>query len=315
MPALTLVSVLAALRRAAAGPLAAAGAARLAAGVVDRRRRGRLADAGDGRAGHAGERARRRATSASSLVRRRLQRRRQQRLAALQRADPRPHLARRLPLRLERLPLAQRLARPDPGRRRPVPGPRCSSATPCPARSSSTCSSASCSSCRRTSSRASALAARRAYSYPPLISLTFLHFSFWALLVLMAAAWIAPVGPFTTPAVVDSLSERFEGLGVDFVRLAGPLRSSKVVPVHDYTGVLPFQGSIDLGERELLSVKVRRPVHRRADRPPRHRLRRVRVRRLEGGRPPRGRRPGARSCGWTPWHDGRRRRTHRPASP
>ncbi|MDO8612003.1 MAG: transglutaminase domain-containing protein [Dehalococcoidia bacterium] len=96
-------------------------------------------------------------------------------------------------------------------------------------------------------------------SYPPLISLSYLHYTLWAGLFLMAASWIAPVGPFTTPAVVDSLSERFASLGVDFARLAGPLRVHKIVPVHDYTAVLPFQGSIDLGERELLSVKVRDP--------------------------------------------------------
>jgi len=96
-------------------------------------------------------------------------------------------------------------------------------------------------------------------SYPPLISLSFLHYTIWAGLFLMAASWIAPVGPFTTPGLVDSLSERFAALGVDFARLAGPLRVQKVVPVHDYTAVLPFQGSIDLDERELLSVKVRDP--------------------------------------------------------
>ncbi|MDP2674273.1 MAG: transglutaminase domain-containing protein [Dehalococcoidia bacterium] len=97
-------------------------------------------------------------------------------------------------------------------------------------------------------------------SYPPLISLSYLHYTVWAGLFLMAASWIAPVGPFTTPTVVGSLSERFEGLGVHFARLAGPLRVHKIVPVHDYTAVLPFQGSIDLGERELLSVKVRDPT-------------------------------------------------------
>ncbi|HLA19247.1 MAG TPA: DUF4129 domain-containing transglutaminase family protein [Dehalococcoidia bacterium] len=94
-------------------------------------------------------------------------------------------------------------------------------------------------------------------SYPPLISLSFLHYTVWTGLFLMAASWIAPVGPFTTPPVVGSLSSRFEGLGIHFARLAGPLSVHKIVPVHDYTAVLPFQGSIDLGERELLSVKVR----------------------------------------------------------
>ena len=96
-------------------------------------------------------------------------------------------------------------------------------------------------------------------SYPPLISFSFLHYTAWAGLFLMASSWIAPVGPFTTPRLVDSLSERFAGIGVHFARLAGPLHVHKIVPVHDYSAILPFRGSIDLGERELLSVKVRDP--------------------------------------------------------
>src|SRR5574341_351564 len=38
--------------------------------------------------------------------------------------------------------------------------------------------------------------------YPQLISFTFLNFSFWALLALITAAWVAPTGPFGTPAIV-----------------------------------------------------------------------------------------------------------------
>ncbi|TMC00143.1 MAG: transglutaminase domain-containing protein [Chloroflexi bacterium] len=96
-------------------------------------------------------------------------------------------------------------------------------------------------------------------AYPQLISLTFLNFSSWLLLVMIAAAWIAPVGPFHTPQPVQGFVDRIEAAGVDFVRLAGPLHVKKVVPLHSYTGVLPFQGSVSLTERELLSVKVNDP--------------------------------------------------------
>ena len=96
-------------------------------------------------------------------------------------------------------------------------------------------------------------------SYPPLISLTFFHYTLWAGLLLVAAAWIAPVGPFATPGPVNALAERLERFGVHFVRLAGPLRVNKIIPVHDYTAVLPFQGSVELGERELLSVRLSDP--------------------------------------------------------
>ncbi len=97
---------------------------------------------------------------------------------------------------------------------------------------------------------------REATSYPPLISLSFLNFSTWTLLLLTAIAWIAPVGPFSTPAPVASLVSGAEEIGVNFVRLSGPLHVKRVVPVHNYTGVLPFQGSIDLGDREVLTVRV-----------------------------------------------------------
>jgi hypothetical protein len=93
-------------------------------------------------------------------------------------------------------------------------------------------------------------------SYPPLISFTFLHYTFWATLALVTAAWLSPVGPFSTPGAVDAAVRRLEGVGIHFVRLAGPLHVKKVIPVHSYTGALPFQGTIDLRERELLTVTM-----------------------------------------------------------
>jgi transglutaminase-like putative cysteine protease len=97
-------------------------------------------------------------------------------------------------------------------------------------------------------------------SYPPLISLSFLHFTTWAALCLVVAAWTAPVGPFPTPGPADAIIHRLEGMAVQFVRLAGPLHLKRASPVHDFTAILPFQGSIDLSERELLSVKVGDPL-------------------------------------------------------
>ncbi|MDO8617092.1 MAG: transglutaminase domain-containing protein [Dehalococcoidia bacterium] len=95
-----------------------------------------------------------------------------------------------------------------------------------------------------------------AVAYPPLISLSFLHFSVWALLGLITVAWLAPVGPFATPAPVQAIIEGVQKTGVDFVRLAGPLHVKKVAPIHNYAAVLPFQGSIKLGDRELMAVTL-----------------------------------------------------------
>jgi hypothetical protein len=96
--------------------------------------------------------------------------------------------------------------------------------------------------------------------YPPMLSLSFMHLTTWAMVVLLAVAWIAPVGPYATPGAVDAVVSRFEGMGVDIIRLAGPLHVSKVIPVHNYRGVLPLQGSVDLGERELLLVELQDPT-------------------------------------------------------
>lgn len=101
---------------------------------------------------------------------------------------------------------------------------------------------------------------REGTPYPQLMSFTFLNFSTWALVVLIAGAWIAPTGPFTTPAPVEAAARGLEEIGVNFVRLSGPLKVKRVVPVHNYTGVLPFQGSIDLGDREVMTVRVNDPT-------------------------------------------------------
>jgi len=103
---------------------------------------------------------------------------------------------------------------------------------------------------------------REGLMYPPLVSFTFLNFSFWALLLVLLGAWVAPLGPFSTPAAVQTLVDEFHEFGTGFVRLAGPLHVKKVVPIHTYVGVLPFQGSIELGDREVLAVEVRDPTLR-----------------------------------------------------
>jgi hypothetical protein len=100
---------------------------------------------------------------------------------------------------------------------------------------------------------------RDGVTYPPYISFTFLNFSFWVMLVVLMGAWIAPLGPFATPAPVQTLVDEFHEFGAGFVRLAGPLHVKKVVPIHTYVGVLPFQGSVELGEREVMAVEVRDP--------------------------------------------------------
>lgn len=91
--------------------------------------------------------------------------------------------------------------------------------------------------------------------YPPMLNLTFIHFSSWALVILIIGAWVIPAG-LSTPGPVQSLAEDGLEFASRYVRLAGPLQSKKVIPIHSYSGTLPFSGSIKLGDRELMSVTV-----------------------------------------------------------
>jgi transglutaminase-like putative cysteine protease len=99
---------------------------------------------------------------------------------------------------------------------------------------------------------------REGTEYPPMINLTFLHFSTWALVVLVLGAWVIPAG-LKTPTPVQSLAEDGLQYASRYVRLAGPLQSQKVIPIHSYSGTLPFNGSIKLGDRELMTVTVSNP--------------------------------------------------------
>lgn len=99
---------------------------------------------------------------------------------------------------------------------------------------------------------------RAAVPRPPLISLTFLHLTAWAVLALLAFAWAMPA-QVPAAGTWQTVAQRFEGVALHFVRLSGPLRVKKIIPVHDYTAVLPFRGSIDLRERQLLSVEIHDP--------------------------------------------------------
>jgi transglutaminase-like putative cysteine protease len=94
--------------------------------------------------------------------------------------------------------------------------------------------------------------------YPAMINLTFLNFSFWVLLLLILGAWALPAG-LSTPAPVQAIAEDTISFGARFARLAGPLQSKMVIPIHAYSGTLPFQGSVSLGSGELMSVTPAEP--------------------------------------------------------
>jgi transglutaminase-like putative cysteine protease len=74
----------------------------------------------------------------------------------------------------------------------------------------------------------------------------------------MATAWIVPAG-LKTPGPIESLAEDALQFASRYVRLAGPLQSNKVIPIHSYGGTMTFGGSISLGGRDLMTVTVDDP--------------------------------------------------------
>ncbi|HXG35993.1 MAG TPA: transglutaminase domain-containing protein, partial [Dehalococcoidia bacterium] len=92
--------------------------------------------------------------------------------------------------------------------------------------------------------------------YPPLLSLSFLHLSLWVVGGLLLLAWLLPASGQPAIGYWQNLADNSTGAVSQFVRLAGPLKSSKITPIHDYTSVLPFSGSVKLRERELLSITL-----------------------------------------------------------
>ncbi|HZP26158.1 MAG TPA: transglutaminase domain-containing protein [Dehalococcoidia bacterium] len=99
-------------------------------------------------------------------------------------------------------------------------------------------------------------------SYPPLLSLSYLHLTGWVVGIVLIFSWLLPAGGRPAIGFWGNLIEDSSGFFVGFVRLAGPLHASKVTPIHDYTSVFPFSGSVKLTERELLNVKLEDPNYK-----------------------------------------------------
>jgi transglutaminase-like putative cysteine protease len=99
---------------------------------------------------------------------------------------------------------------------------------------------------------------REGTPYPSFLSLSSVHLAGWAVGLLLLVAWLAPVATEAQPlsSVWDDLSRPFLSLSDDAVRLIGPVKTKKVLPIHAFKSVLPFQGSIQLRERNVLSLTL-----------------------------------------------------------
>ena len=101
---------------------------------------------------------------------------------------------------------------------------------------------------------------REGTPYPTFLSLSFVHLASWAVGLLLLVGWLAPVTVAAQPlsSVWDGLARPFLSLSDETVRLIGPVRTHKVLPIHAFKSVLPFQGSIQLRERDVLSLTLDR---------------------------------------------------------
>jgi transglutaminase-like putative cysteine protease len=101
---------------------------------------------------------------------------------------------------------------------------------------------------------------REGTPYPTFLSLSFVHLASWAVGLLLLVGWLAPVAVAAQPlsSVWDDLARPFLSLSDETVRLIGPVRTHKVLPIHAFKSVLPFQGSIQLRERDVLSLTLDR---------------------------------------------------------
>ena len=101
---------------------------------------------------------------------------------------------------------------------------------------------------------------REGTPYPTFLSLSFVHLASWAVGLLLLVGWLTPVTVAAQPlsSIWDDLSRPFLSLSDETVRLIGPVRTHKILPIHAFKSVLPFQGSIQLRERDVLSLTLDR---------------------------------------------------------
>jgi transglutaminase-like putative cysteine protease len=94
--------------------------------------------------------------------------------------------------------------------------------------------------------------------HPRFLSLSTAHLSGWAVLGLLVMAWLMPTSAGARPLdnVWAYLAQPFDAVAEDTIRLIGPIKTTKALPIHGFKSVLPFQGGIKLSNRPVASVQV-----------------------------------------------------------
>lgn len=111
----------------------------------------------------------------------------------------------------------------------------------------------------------------RGTPYPPLLSLSVLHATFWVAFLLLGLAWIMPkaneVGPLEAAwaRATDPVIQRTGEFGRLFVSVHG---GGGQALLRRYGNVVPFRGAIDLSDEEILSIlteELDQPYYLRGD--------------------------------------------------
>ncbi len=107
---------------------------------------------------------------------------------------------------------------------------------------------------------------REQAGYPDFISLHVLNVTVWIALVLLAAAWIMPVGGGSGVllGVWHEITAPITGRITDFNRVFAAVDSKKGAAVHSFGSVFPLQGQISLGTGEVMKVTTSEPLFLRA---------------------------------------------------
>jgi hypothetical protein len=95
-------------------------------------------------------------------------------------------------------------------------------------------------------------------AYPQFLSVSTGHLTGWTVLMLLLVAWLSPAAVDARPLgdVWGHLSRPFVALSDDAIRLVGPINSDKALPLHGFTSVLPFRGSIELSNEPVATVTL-----------------------------------------------------------
>ncbi len=98
--------------------------------------------------------------------------------------------------------------------------------------------------------------------YPPMLSLSVLHATFWLGLVLLGLAWLLPQAGQTgaLESVWNRTTSPVNDRAIKLSRLFVSVNNKKSLQIHDFGDILPFLGSIGLPDTPVADVSITSPL-------------------------------------------------------